>query len=142
MNAERRSRKRVDVALPIKMTYNNGEQIICLTKNLSILGTYIEVNKKVPIGTAFEIEIDASVTEASSQSKLIKCRGVSFRCQSIVVDKRSMYGIGVFFRSFSEGGENNLSEYIDYFQLEEERKGKMYIEKMKEKQIKRKGGTL
>lgn len=141
MNAERRRRKRVDVALPIKIAYNNGEQILCLTKNLSILGTYIEIDKKIPIGSILEIEIDTSTAKVNPQTKLIKCRGVTFRCQSITVNKKNTYGIGIFFRSFSERDENNLSEYIDYFQLEEERKGKMYIEKMKEKQTKRKGGT-
>ena len=140
---ERRRRKRIDVALPIKIEYNK-ERLSAETKNISDLGTYIEIDKKIPIGTTLDIrlEIPKKKLKRGGEKKLVNCKGVAFRCHpALSPESKKRYGIGIFFRSFLKSGEKDLSNYIDYILLEEKRKGKIYMRKRKRKaMIKRKGG--
>ena len=53
---ERRRRRRIDVALATKIEYNK-KKIKTQTKNISLLGTYLQNDKEIPIGTALDIAI-------------------------------------------------------------------------------------
>ncbi|UCB56508.1 MAG: PilZ domain-containing protein [Candidatus Omnitrophota bacterium] len=131
---ERRRRRRVDVALAIKIEYNT-EKIITRTKNISVLGTYLEIDKEIPIGTALDIKVKIPKTGHKKTVKEIDCAGVIFRSQPIAsLGPTSQYGTGIFFRSFSGNGEKVLSKYIDYVIEEEKKKGKIYTRKRKKKQ--------
>lgn len=141
---ERRRRQRVDTALPIRIKYSR-EKILGRTKNVSVLGTYLEADKEIPIGTTLDIKIRIPETgqRQAGKGREIRCAGIAFRCQpSGSLEPENQYGIGIFFRSFSERGEKDLSKYIDYTLSEEKRMGKIYMRKRKRKQrqSKRKGG--
>lgn len=132
---ERRRRQRIDVALPIKIEYNN-EKISAQTKNISILGTYLEADKEIPLGTTLDVGIEIP------KSGQVSCKGVAFRCQPIVsAEPKSRYGIGIFFRTFAKGREKEISKYINYFLLREKKRGKIYMRRRKRMlKPKRKGG--
>ncbi|MFH1046653.1 MAG: PilZ domain-containing protein [Candidatus Omnitrophota bacterium] len=123
---ERRRRKRIDVTLPIRIEYRDGHALETRTKNISTLGTYIESEKEIPLGTLLEISIDLSYSNARGDEpkKKVVCRGVAFRCYKVAAQTAvSRYGIGIFFRSFQERGEGDLSEFIEYTLQEEKKKG-------------------
>lgn len=128
---EKRRRRRIDVALPIKIAYNN-QRITSETKNISVLGTYLETEQTIPVGEALEITIKIA------KNKLIICQGIVFRCQAIPLAQAKVeYGIGIFFRSFAKNGETDLSGYIEYMLQEEKKRGKIYVHKRK---LRGKGG--
>ncbi len=138
---ERRRRKRVDVALAIKIEYNN-KKVFAKTKNISVLGTFIETDKKIPTGVSLNIGIRIPQTgfKKSGASRQINCAGVAFRRQPVFPEEiKKQYGIGIFFRSFFAEGEKKLSKYIDYILLQEQELGKIYIRKRKQRRLKRKG---
>ncbi|MBN3038010.1 MAG: PilZ domain-containing protein [Candidatus Omnitrophica bacterium] len=136
---ERRRRKRVDVALPIKIEYNR-ERLAEATVNISTLGTYFESDNEIPIGTALDMVLEIPKPKMQTAEPVhICCSGVVFRCQLTGNrDSKSRFGIGVFFRSFEEGGEESLSQYLDHVISEEKIKGKIFMQKRQEQ--KRKGG--
>ena len=139
---ERRRRQRVDVALPIKIGYNS-RGIKAQSKNISVLGTYLEADKEIPIGTTLNIKIKIPKTGAgiSKKSKEIGCLGIAFRCQPISSSgSKKQFGIGIFFRSFLEKGEQNLSSYIDHVLLQEKEIGKVYMRKRKQGCLRPGGG--
>lgn len=139
---ERRRRQRVDVALPVKIEYN-GRRVSATTKNISILGTYIETSKEIPIGAILDIKIKIPKTAAGKTKKTteIRCVGTAFRSQpTSSLESKNRFGIGVFFRSFLEKSEKDLSNYIDYILLQEKEIGKIYIRKRKQGRSRQKGG--
>ena len=136
---ERRRRQRIDVALVTKIEYNK-KKIKTQTKNISLLGIYLQNDKEIPIATALDIAIKIPKTK-KNKSRQIHCKGVVFRCRPIASFKpKSQYGIGIFFRSFLEKAEKELSGYIDYVLLQEKRKGEIYMRKREKKRAKQKGG--
>ncbi len=136
---ERRRRQRIDVALAAKIEYN-GKKIKTKTKNISLLGTYLQNDKEIPIGTALDIAIKIPETK-KNKSRQINCKGVVFRSQPIAsFEPKSQYGIGIFFRSFLEKAERELSGYIENVLLQEKRKGEIYMRKREKKRAKQKGG--
>lgn len=140
---ERRRRKRIDAALALTIEYSEGK-IAARTKNISLLGAYIEINRKIPVGTKLNIviEIPAKGPEKSNQSAQITFKGVVLKSKSLIsLQGKSSYGTGIFFRSFSQKDNKMLADYIDYILLQEKETGKMFIRKRKNNLLKRKGGT-
>ena len=139
---ERRRRQRIDASLAMKIKYNK-QLISTETKNISTLGAYVETDRAIPIGTTLDIRIEIPKTTGlrQIQAKRISCRGAVFRTQAIgTLQAEHKYGIGIFFRSFFQGGERNLQRFIRYMLSREEKKGKIYIRKRKQKELKQKGG--
>ena len=139
---ERRRRQRADVALTLKIEYNK-EGILTKTKNINALGTYTEIAKEIPVGTDLNIRIELPKRGCAKagRPKKINCAGVVFRCQPVFsAEGKNQYGIGIFFRSFLEKGEKELSGYVDYLLLQERKIGRMYMRKRKQKLLKEKGG--
>jgi len=139
---ERRRRKRIDVALQLKIDYNK-ESMLGITKNISLLGTYAYTDKSIPKGIDLNIGVKIPQKHLARSSKeiWIHSQAVAFRSKkSISPQGKSQYGIGIFFRSFSKGSEETLSDYIDYVILKEKEAGKVFMRKRKEKLTKRKGG--
>lgn len=139
---ERRRRQRVDVALPIKIEYNK-KRISTRTKNISILGAYIETDREIPIGTTLDIKIviPKKILARVYKHRRISCTGIIFRCHPVAaVEEKNRYGIGIFFRSFEKEGEKDLSAFIDRVLLHEQKLGKIYMQKRKQRKLKQKGG--
>jgi len=135
LKKERRRRQRIDIGLPIEICYNNN-RISAETANISILGTYLQSNKEIPIGTALTVtlKIPGLRKAKPANSRQIGCTGVVFRCQDTIPS--GTCGIGIFFRAFSKGSEKILSGYIDRILSQEKKKGEIFIHK----QMRRKGG--
>jgi len=136
---ERRRRKRIDVAIPIEIAYNK-EKILAQTKNISVLGTYIEIKKRIPAGTSLDIKIKLPRTNTlkASEDRQINCQGVTFRSGLIGLgEAKNQYGIGIFFRAFLKDGEGDLSKYIDGVLKQEKKMGKIYTHKRRRKGGKR-----
>lgn len=129
---EKRRRKRIDVALALTIEYNE-EKIRAATKNLSLLGVYIEINRRLPTGAKLNIKL-------TIRNKQISCEGVAFRSSPVIsLQDNQLYGTGIFFRSFSRGSERTLADYIDYVLLREKKAGKVFMLRRKEKLLKQKG---
>lgn len=129
---ERRRRQRITASLPIVITSAQGK-ICTRTKNISILGTYIEVTKAIPIGTSLDIKVNIPKTGRSA-SRQINCAGTSFRCQPANLDQENRrYGIGIFFRVFKRGEERHLAKYIEQILLREKKIGKIFIHRRNQK---------
>ena len=132
---ERRRRQRIDVALSMKVEYNK-EKITTQSKNISILGTYIETNKEIPLGVSLDIKIRIPKVKMflESKSKQLKCTGVAFRSEPVgLAQQGRRYGTGIFFRSFEKNGERDLSRYIDCILKQEKKIGKIYMRRRKRK---------
>lgn len=127
---ERRRCLRIDVALPIQIRYNTKE-IVTATKNISVLGTYVEISEELPAGAGLTIQLKLSEKNLSAdRESQISCSGVVFRCQPILSEEPgNKYGVGVFFRSFSQTGEKTLADYIERVILLEQKAGKIYMRK-------------
>lgn len=136
---EKRRRPRIDVALPLQIRYNN-EKITAVSKNISVLGTYIEISEELPAGAALTIQAALPVKDAPAAGAGITCDGIVFRCQPLLSEEPGKkYGIGVFFRSFARGGEKTLSDYIDKMVVLEQKAGKIYM-RQREQTAKIRGG--
>lgn len=130
---ERRRRQRIRASLPIKIKYSQ-QKITTRTKDISVLGVYVEADREIPIGTSLSIQINIP-------EKQIACKGVAFRSEATGLAKpKSQYGIGIFFRSFLKTGEKDLVNYIDYILSQEKKMGKIYMRKRRQKQLKKQKG--
>lgn len=132
LNKERRRRKRVDVALPLKIEYNK-EWLPATIKNISILGAYVQAGKELPIGAELKVDLEIpSAAGVPTTMAHVSCTAVVFRCQFTGSGgEQGCFGTGIFFRSFHKGGEEQLSRYIDRILLEEKIKGLKFMEKRK-----------
>lgn len=138
---EKRRRKRIDVALALTIEYNE-EKIQAATKNISLLGTFIEINREIPAGTKLNIRIKLPPKDPgkSGRSREVRSEGVVFRSGPLIsLQGERLYGTGIFFRSFWRGSERTLADYIDYVLLREKKTGKIFMRRRKEKLLKRKG---
>jgi len=139
---EKRRRKRIDAALALTIEYDQ-EKIRAATKNISLLGTFIEVNRAIPTGTKLNIKIKLPPKGPgkSGRSREVRSEGVVFRSSPLIsLRGERLYGTGIFFRSFRRGSERTLADYIDYVLLREKKAGKIFMFRRKEKLLKRKGG--
>ncbi len=114
---ERRRERRIKVRLPITISHPNSRKINAHTENISLLGTYVEIEQEIPLGAKLDITIEIPVyTGDSSLAGNVRCAGDVFRCTlAREVESRKLYGHGIFFTGFStEGDRNKLSKYIDF----------------------------
>lgn len=103
---ESRRGRRVAVALPAHLICG-GQDLSCRTENVSLLGTYVQVEKEMPISTPAKVTLDLS---SMGGNGAIQCEGVIVRCESL---QPGLYGLGVFFNQFLENGEERLENLID-----------------------------
>lgn len=142
MAIEKRKERRIKVNLPIRIVYQKNIEFAGLTENISRLGTYIKIDKKIPVGSEADItlEIPAYVKNSSLCGE-VKCHGTIFRCDVVgEADSKKYYGIGIFFTSFSkEADRKKLSNYVDFLILNEDKTVKEGIQGWRDKrEIKRK----
>jgi hypothetical protein len=117
MVVERRKERRIKVRLPITINHPNSRPINAHTENISLLGTYIEIEQEVPLGAKLDITVEIpAYTSNPSLTGNVRCGGDVFRCDlSREVESRKLYGHGIFFTDFStEEDRKRLSKYIDF----------------------------
>ena len=138
--AESRRGRRVAVTLSAHLICGDQE-LSCQTENVSLLGTYVQVARELPISTPAKMTLDLPYNMGA-----VQCQGVVVRCENL---RPSVYGLGVFFNEFLEDGEAKLEKLIDellrkqteeaerYFQerdrLRKERMQKKLAEKRKKR---------
>jgi len=119
---EKRREKRLKVRLPIRISYPETTEIYSHTENISRLGTYIEIEREIPLGVHLDIAIEVpAYTDDWSLKGTVRCKGDVFRC-NLVREQEStrFYGLGIFFTNFSnEQDRDILSKYIDFLIVKE-----------------------
>lgn len=121
---DKRKERRIKVNLSIKLAYQNNRQVRAATENISRLGTYVEIGRKIPPGTSLDITLEIPVYgEDPSLAGEAKCKGDVFRCNLIKEDEsKKYYGIGIFFTDFpQETDRDKLSQYIDFLIRQEDK---------------------
>lgn len=122
MVIEKRKERRIKASLPIKIVFQ-GQKVAGRTNNLSRLGAYTEIGRRIPLGAALDITlVIPAYSREASLSGQVKCKGSIFRCSPVREDgSRKYYGSGIFFTEFvSPGDRDKLSRYIDFLILKEE----------------------
>ncbi|MFH1339514.1 MAG: PilZ domain-containing protein [Candidatus Omnitrophota bacterium] len=117
MVTERRRERRIKVRLPITMSPPDSAPINAYTENISLLGTYLEIEREIPLGTKLDMTIEVPPYSGnSSLTGSVRCGGDVFRCNlAREFESRKLYGHGIFFTGFSTGGDRNkLSKYVDF----------------------------
>lgn len=138
--AERRREKRLRARLPVRIGDADGQQIYARTENISILGTYIEIEQEIPLGKKIDLSIEIpSYTNDSFLTGNVGCRGDVFRCDLIKeIESRSFYGVGIFFIDFPDGQDRNkLLKYIEFLILKEQENIKRAMRQWREKRSQR-----
>ncbi len=130
---ERRRRKRVKVQLPVRLDYNDNEAL-ALTKNVSLLGTCLEMDKEILPGTRVALSLD--IPKYSDDDKLIgevKGEGAVVRCSSLAEEpaKTPSYELGIFFSNFLPQGEEKLFNYLQYISKKEEEEVRQWVQQYK-----------
>jgi len=126
---ERRRQKRIKVQLPVRMNFNNAEGLAS-TKNISLLGACLNMNRQVLPGTrvalSFEIpkyiDNDNLVGEVRGEGAVVRCDPDDAQSQT------SGYELGVFFSNFLPPGEDKLTQYLDHVAKEEEKQIRQWVE--------------
>ncbi len=140
MVIEKRRERRLKVRLPVRITYPQGGTIFTHTENISRLGTYVEIDREIPLGVHLDMVIDIpAYTSALSLTGELRCWGDVFRCNLIgEIDSNKIYGVGIFFTDFfSPQDRDKLSKYIDFLILKEQEDIKQAIQRWRGKRRKR-----
>lgn len=136
MAIEKRKGRRIRVSLPIKIAYQHNRSIIANTENISMLGTYIEIDRQIPLGTNLDISLNIpAYTKNLSLTGEARCQGNIFRCNPARESgAEKYYGIGIFFTNFlNEADKGKLSRYLDFLAAKEEKNIKEGAKHLQEK---------
>lgn len=136
MAIEKRRERRIKVSLPASIIYKNNPEILGRIENISRLGAYVEIDRKIPMGSDIDITFKIPIyTKDLSLTGEVKCKGNMFRFHlAREFNSKKYYGIGVFFTSFlKQVDRDKLSEYIDFLILREEREIRAGIKLWREK---------
>ncbi len=124
IDSERRRQKRIRARLPVRFDYNNNEAS-ALTKNISLLGTCVDLDREVLPGTRIALSLDIpQYTNDSSLTGEVRGEGAVVRCFPVKnEDKQAsepLYELAIFFSDFTPPGEEKLDKYLDYAVEKEE----------------------
>lgn len=136
MGIEKRKERRIRVNLPIKIVYQRDQIVMAQTENISRLGAYVEITKKIPLGADIEITLEIPpYAKDPSLSGEVKCQGNIFRCSlTREIAAKKYYGIGIFFTRFLHGAaREKLSKYIDSLISNEDKTVKEGIKRWRKK---------
>lgn len=137
MVIEKRKERRIKVNLPIRITHQDNLEVVGKTENISRLGSYVELDKEVPVGSDIDVTLEIpQYCPDLSLTGTVQCRGNIFRCNvTKETESQKYYGIGIFFTDFLKSSDRDkLSKYIDFLILNED---KSIREGIKRWQIKR-----
>jgi hypothetical protein len=136
MLQEKRKEHRLRASLAISIIHGH-EEVIGQTSNISRLGTYVEIDKRIPAGAVVELTLDLPVYSRNiSQSGQIRCKGTVFRSNLTRESAGAkFYGIGIFFTEFaSKSDAEKLSQYVDFLILSEEQEVREGLKRRREKE--------
>lgn len=137
MGDERRKEHRLRANLPIKIVCQDNAEIIGRTENISRLGTYVEIDRQIPVGERVDLTIEIPVYgQDISFSGQVDCKGSVFRSGlAKQFQKDRLYGTGIFFTFFnSKEAKEKLSRYMDFLASKEEQDIKEGLRRRKEKE--------
>ena len=118
---EARRGRRVRAILPAQLVCGT-EQYSTQTENVSLLGTYVQLEREIPSGTQAKLILDLSGTSEGGQ---VQCEGVVVRCENLRPD---LFGLGIFFNQFLEDGEAKLDRLIDLLLKKQNEEAQRYFE--------------
>ena len=127
---ERRRRRRVKIQLPVRLDYNDSESL-ALTKNISLLGTCLQMDREILPGTRVALSLDIpKYVDNDNLIGEIRGEGAVVRCSPLSEQetKNPNYELGIFFSSFSSQGEEKLFSYLDYVAKKEEEEVRNWVE--------------
>lgn len=139
---DRRRQKRVKVQLPMRLDFNNT-QGLASTKNISLLGACLNINKEVNPGTRVAlslnipryVEDDRMIGEIRGEGAVVRCHPETEQGQG---KELSNYELGVFFSNFLPPGEDKLIHYLDYVAEQEEQEVRKWVQQYRDRIKKRK----
>lgn len=121
-NESRRGR-RVRVVLPAALVVGN-EQFLTQTENVSLLGTFVQAEREVPIGTPVQTTLNLPGGEKGSGGS-VQCQGIVVRTETL---RPGLYGLALFFNQFSGDGEERLGRLIEELLEKQNEEAKRYFE--------------
>ena len=126
--SERRRQRRIRLQLPVRLDYNDNEALAS-TKNISLLGTCLDVNKAILPGTRVALSLDIpKYIEDNNLTGEIKGEGAVVRCDPLEEGQQyTNYELGVFFSNFLGSGEEKLSSYLDCMAKKEEKEIREWV---------------
>ncbi len=132
---ERRQKHRIEAALALEIFYA-ASKLEATSKNISMLGTYLENEQEIKTGT--DVEIIIHIPAYGHYRKpigAIKCHGVIFRSAPLIKpNSPAIFALGIFFISFdSKGDSDKLSDYIDYMVSKEKTFVKKRLKQLRSK---------
>lgn len=133
---ESRRGRRIGIALPALLVCGN-EQLTTQTENVSLLGTYVQVNREVPVGTPVRVTLDLSSQPAGGGGN-VECEGVVVRCENT---QPGFYGLGLFFKQILGDGETRLGALIDELLRRQNEEAERYFkerERLRKERMKKK----
>lgn len=108
---ERRKEHRLKAHLPVKLIFQDRSEIECSTRNISRLGTYLEIERQIQRGERVELHILIPAFAAHQEAVSVACAGDVFRSDP----GHNGFGTGIFFTEFPNGDHQLVfSEYIDF----------------------------
>ena len=116
---ESRHGRRVRATLPALFAYG-GEQLSTRTENVSLLGTYVHLEKEIAVGTPVTVTLDLPEGGGS-----VQCQGIVVRCEGV---GPVLNGIGIFFNQFLGDGEAKLDHLIDELLKKQNEEAQRYFE--------------
>jgi len=117
----RRRGRRVTASLPISLNTTTGV-FQGTTRNISLLGALIELDRELPLGTA----MTARLTLPNGTP--VEAKGLLVRCEPVGPSPSGRFGLGVFFNAFSEGSEAPLSRWINEILEQQRLEAERYFE--------------
>lgn len=136
MVIERRRERRIKVRLPITISPPHSPPVNAYTENISLLGTYLEIEREIPLGTKLDISIEVPpYSNNSSLTGSVRCAGDIFRCDlAREIESRKLYGHGIFFTGFSTAEDRDkLSKYVDFLIRKEQEEIKQAMQQWRKR---------
>jgi hypothetical protein len=135
LKMERRKKRRIEAALTLDILYGTNK-LTTQSKNISMLGTLIENEQQIPVGTNVEITIYLPLYgHYRKPVGPVKCQGTIFRSTlATQAPNPPLFRLGIFFSSFSSKQDSDmLSAYMDYFVSKEKTFVKKRLKQLKAK---------
>ena len=120
---EGRRGRRVRADLPAMLVAGN-EQLATRTENVSLLGTFVQSEKDLPVGASVKVALDLPPGE-NREGGNVQCQGIVVRTESI---RPGLYGLALFFNQFLADGEEKLGRLIEELLEKQNEEAKRYFE--------------
>jgi len=129
---EGRRGRRVRVNLPVILVAGN-EQLATRTENVSLLGTFVQSEKELPVGTPVKVALDLPPGE-NREGGGVQCQGIVVRTETL---RPGLYGLALFFNQFLGDGEERLGRLIEELLEKQNEEAKRYFEERERKKKER-----